>query len=57
MRSYEGTTNLQGLGDVQGIQAKNLQVGDMQLFNYDSSERVEKIETTKTGKTLTITYR
>jgi hypothetical protein len=56
MRNYEGTTVLQGLGEVQGIQAKNLQVGDMQIFNDGSLERVEKIETTKTGKTIIATY-
>lgn len=57
MRNYEGSTNLQGLGEVQGIQAKNLQVGDFQVWNYGSSSEIINIETSKTGKTLTITYK
>lgn len=57
MREFEGTLRLQGIGIVEGIKAINLKVGDFQVWNYGSSSEIVKIETTKTGKTLIITYK
>lgn len=55
MRNYDGTTYLQGLGEVYGIKAENLKVGDFMVFNGGSSSEIIKIEATKSGKSLYIT--
>ena len=54
MRNYEGTTRLQGIGIVEGIKAKNLQVGDVLVWNNGGTSIVKEITFSKTGKTLTI---
>lgn len=54
MRNYEGTTRLQGIGIREGIKAKNLQVGDVLVWNNGGTTIVKEITFSKTGKTLTI---
>lgn len=54
MRNYEGTTRLQGIGIREGIKAKNLQVGDVLVWNNGGTSIVKEITFSKTGKTLTI---
>lgn len=54
MRNYEGKTRLQGLGIREGIKAKNLQVGDVLVWNNGGTSIVKEITFSKTGKTLTI---
>lgn len=54
MRNYEGTTRLQGLGIREGIKAKNLQVGDVLVWNFGGTSTVKEITFSKTGKTLVI---
>lgn len=54
-RVYEGTLNLQGMGEVEGIKAKNLRVGDFRVWNGGSSSEIVRIEATASGKTLKVT--
>ena len=46
------TTRLQGIGVVEGIEAKDLKVGDVTLWNYGYTETITSITFSKTGKTL-----
>jgi hypothetical protein len=57
MRGYEGTTYLQGLGEVQGIRAINLKVGDHRIYNQGHETEILDIKSTKSGKTLYVTTR
>lgn len=54
-RVYEGTTRLQEVGLCQGIQAKNIMVGDVLVWNFGRTSKVKAVSFSATGKTLTIT--
>lgn len=55
LREFEGTVYLQGLGEVEGIKAKHLKVGDRRVWNGGDSSEIVRIEPTKTGKSLYVT--
>lgn len=46
------TTRLQGMGICEGIQAKDLKVGDVTVWNNGFEETILSIEMSKTGKTM-----
>jgi hypothetical protein len=48
----ETSTYLQGYGYCEGIPAKELQVGDVTMWNNGGLEKVLSIEFSKTGKTM-----
>ena len=53
----KNTIHLQGIGDLKGIQAKDLKIGDILMWNYGGKTEVKYIEFSKTGKTLKIIER
>ena len=55
MREFEGILRLQGIGIVEGIKAINLEVGDERVFNFGSTEKIIRIESNKTGKSVIVT--
>lgn len=54
-RVFEGTLYLQDIGEVEGIKAKNLRVGDFRVWNGGSSSEIVRIEASASGKTLKVT--
>lgn len=45
-------TRLIGVGVIDGIEARDLKVGDTMIWNYGSEEKVVSIEMSKSGKTM-----
>lgn len=54
-RQFEGQVHLQYVGKVNGIKAKNMQVGDILMWNGGATSKVVAIEFSATGKTLNVT--
>lgn len=48
------TVKLQGIGNTTAIEAKDLKVGDVTVWNYGSLETITSVEFSKTGKTLSV---
>lgn len=57
LRKFDGTTALSGVGSVSGYNASNIKKGDILMFNYGYTSRVESVTPSKTGKTVSITTR
>lgn len=43
-RRADGTTTLQGIGEMNSVSAKNVRVGDHIMYNYGETARVVKVE-------------
>lgn len=56
-RGYDGKVSLSGVGNVNARNASNLKKGDILLFNYGYTSRVESVSPSKTGKSVTVTTR
>jgi hypothetical protein len=48
------TIRLEGIGVLEGIEAKDLKVGDVTIWNYGGLEKITSITPSKTGKTLKV---
>jgi hypothetical protein len=48
------TMRLQGIGMVEGTEAKELKVGEITRWNFGGLERVTSVEFTKTGKSIKV---
>lgn len=46
---------LQSIGWQPATEAKNIKVGDILIWNFGGTEKIEKMEKSKTGKTLILT--
>lgn len=57
IRSYDGKITLQSVGEVDARKVSNLRAGDILMWNFGATSRVEKIEPSKTGKTYIVTTR
>lgn len=56
-RGYDGKVSLSGVGSVNARNASNLKKGDILMFNYGYTSRVESVTPSKTGKSVTVTTR
>lgn len=56
-RSFDGSTTLSGVGSVPGYNASNIKKGDILMFNYGYTSKVENVVPSKTGKSVSITTR
>ena len=54
-RGYDGKIHLQSVGEVDARKVSNLKVGDIIMYNFGSTARVTNIETSKSGKSFTVT--
>ena len=54
-RTYDGKIQLQSVGQVDARRAGNLKVGDIIMYNFGSTDKITKIEPSKTGKTFNVT--
>jgi hypothetical protein len=57
IRAYDGKIQLQSVGQVDARKVSNLKVGDITMWNFGATEKVTKIEPSKSGKTYKVTIK
>ena len=56
-RGYDGKITLSGVGSINARNASNLKKGDILMYNYGYTSRVESVKPSKTGKSVSVITR